>query len=81
MPPGAMTAGTKLTSANSFARASKHSNLTVVKALSIKVGDNNDAAVCYDMAAGAMKLAWTGRSCISFPQNMGSLRRRKSPAN
>ncbi|MDB6059025.1 MAG: putative heme-binding protein [Verrucomicrobiales bacterium] len=49
----------------------QQSNLTVVKALSIKVGDNNEAAVCYDMAACAMRLAWTGSFLHFVPTKYG----------
>jgi hypothetical protein len=34
--------------------------VTVVKALSVKVGTKNDAAVCYDTATASMRFAWTG---------------------
>jgi type 1 glutamine amidotransferase/mono/diheme cytochrome c family protein len=36
-------------------------NLPVVaKGLSIKLGERNDASVCYDTATGALRAAWTG---------------------
>jgi glucose/arabinose dehydrogenase len=38
----------------------EHGNVTVVKALSIKVGNNNEAAVCYDTTNATLRFAWTG---------------------
>jgi len=36
------------------------SNVTVVKALSIKLGDQKQAAVCYDTSSATLRFAWTG---------------------
>ncbi|MGZ4962916.1 MAG: hypothetical protein ACXWC8_10215 [Limisphaerales bacterium] len=38
----------------------EQSNVTVVKALSIKVGANDEAAVCYDTGSATMRFAWIG---------------------
>ena len=35
-------------------------NGSIAKALSIKVGDNDEGAVCYDTASGALRAGWTG---------------------